>query len=72
MLLAGISRGCCKLAIFTIYFSGIDDSSAVMTQNAGEQTLFVVFGASVSDNFDICADFVCTTFALFIACKILH
>jgi len=46
-----------------IFFSGIDDNSAVMTRNTGEQTLFVVFGASVSDSFDIYADFVCRTFA---------
>lgn len=48
-----------QAVIFTIYFSGIDDNSAVMTQNTKEQTLFVVFGASVSDSFDIYADFVC-------------
>ena len=55
---------------FTIYFSGIDDNSEVMTQNTGEQTLFVVFGASVSHSFDIYADFMCTTFAS-LACKII-
>lgn len=49
--------------IFTILFSGIEDNSAVMTQNTGEQTLFVVFGASVSDNSDFYANFVCMTFA---------
>lgn len=43
--------------ILRIYFSGVDDSSAVMTQNAGEQTLFVVFGASVSDSLDIYTGF---------------
>jgi len=51
--------------ILRIYFSGVDDSSAVMTQNAGEQTLFVVFGASVSDSLDIYTGFVCMTFAWF-------
>ena len=49
--------------IFTIVFSGIDDNSAVMTQNTGEQTLFVVFGASVSDNSDFYVNFACMTFA---------
>lgn len=52
--------------ICTIYFSGIEDNSAVMTQNTGEQTLFVVFGASVSDNFDTFAD------CLLKSCKIFH
>lgn len=52
------ARGCSRLAltdrpvIFTILFSGIEDNSAGMTQTKGEQTLFVVFGASVSDNSD--------------------
>ena len=53
----GPSKASCYRSAFSIYISGIDDNSAVMTQNTGEQTLFVVFGASVSDSFDIYVDF---------------
>ena len=70
MLLQGFPGAAARFAvfadrqvIFAIVFSGIEDNSAVMTQNTGEQTLFVVFGASVSDNSDIYANFACMTFA---------
>lgn len=52
-----------------IYSSGREDNSTAMTQNTGEQTLLVVFGASVSDNFDIFADLACMTNLLVLSCR---